>query len=102
MERIARWGDYDSPFVRQRYNRLAKFFILFEWLFLPPRGIRRKAVNRLELKPGGCVLEVGLRDWQESCPLGSSRRGARARLRRGFIRRDVTGGRRAVCKSWVG
>lgn len=59
MERIAKWGYYDSPFVRLRYNRLAKFFIFFEWLFLLPRGIRRKAVDRLELKPGSRVLEVG-------------------------------------------
>ena len=59
MERIEKWNDYDSPFVRRRYNRLAKFFILFEWLFLLPRNIRRKAVNRLELKPGDSVLEVG-------------------------------------------
>ncbi|HEV2708140.1 MAG TPA: methyltransferase domain-containing protein [Pyrinomonadaceae bacterium] len=59
MERIAGWGDYDSPFVRRRYNRLAKFFVLFEWLFLLPRGIRRRAVERLELKPGSRVLEVG-------------------------------------------
>jgi SAM-dependent methyltransferase len=59
MERIAKWGNYDSPFVRRRYNRLARLFILFEWLFLLPRGIRGKAVSRLELKPGARVLEVG-------------------------------------------
>src|SRR2546430_13051735 len=59
MERIYKWGNYDSPFVRRRYNRLAKFFVLFEWLFLLPRGIRGKAVSRLELKPGARVLEVG-------------------------------------------
>ena len=59
MERIAKWGTYDSPFVRRRYNRIAKFFVLFEWLFLVPRGIRREAVSRLELKPGARVLEVG-------------------------------------------
>ena len=58
MERTAKW-DYDSPFVRQRYNRLAKFFVFFEWLFLLPHGIRKKAVSRLEIKPGGRVLEVG-------------------------------------------
>jgi len=59
MERIVKWGDYDSPFVRRRYDRLAKFFILFEWLFLLPRGIRGTAVARLGLRPGGRVLEVG-------------------------------------------
>ena len=59
MERIAKWAHYDSPFVRRRYDRLARFFVLFEWLFLLPRGIRRKTVARLELKPGGRVLEVG-------------------------------------------
>ncbi len=59
MERIARWVNYDTPFVRRRYNRLARFFVFFEWLFLLPRGIRRKAVSRLELKTGGRVLEVG-------------------------------------------
>lgn len=53
------WIDFDLPFIRQRYNRVAKFFIFFEWLFLLPPGIRRKAVQRLELKPGDHVLEVG-------------------------------------------
>ena len=52
-------GDYDSPFIRRRYNRLAKFFVFFELLFLLPRGIRAKAVSRLELKPDARVLEVG-------------------------------------------
>ena len=59
MERIAKWGDYDSPFVRRRYNRLARFFVLFEWLFLLPRGIRGRAVSRLGLEPGARLLEVG-------------------------------------------
>jgi ubiquinone/menaquinone biosynthesis C-methylase UbiE len=53
------WIDFDLPFIRQRYNRVAKFFIFFEWLFLLPPGIRRKAVRHLELKPGDRVLEVG-------------------------------------------
>lgn len=53
------WPDYDLPFIRQRYNRIAKFFIFFEWLFLLPPGIRSKAVSRLELKPSDRLLEVG-------------------------------------------
>jgi ubiquinone/menaquinone biosynthesis C-methylase UbiE len=59
MEHLAKWINYDTPFVRQRYNRLAKVFVFFEWLFLLPPGIRNKAVSRLELKPGSRVLEVG-------------------------------------------
>lgn len=53
------WIDFDLPFIRQRYNRIARFFVFFEWLFLLPPGIRRKAMNRLELKFGDRVLEVG-------------------------------------------
>lgn len=59
MERIAKWADYDSPFVQQRYDKLARFFVFFEWLFLLPLGIRSKAVSRLELQSGDRVLEVG-------------------------------------------
>ena len=59
MECMAEWMAYDAAFVRRRYNRLAKCFVLFEWLFLLPRGIRKKAISRLELKAGASVLEVG-------------------------------------------
>ena len=59
MELSGRWTHYDAPFVRRRYNRLARFFVFFEWLFLLPRGIRSKAVSRLELKRGDQVLEIG-------------------------------------------
>jgi ubiquinone/menaquinone biosynthesis C-methylase UbiE len=59
MQSITQWHDYDSNFVRERYNKLARIFVLFEWLFWLPRGIRRKAVERLELPIGGRVLEVG-------------------------------------------
>ncbi|HUQ30609.1 MAG TPA: class I SAM-dependent methyltransferase [Pyrinomonadaceae bacterium] len=69
MSSIAKWADYDSPFVRRRYNRLAKFFVFFEWLFLLPRGIRGKAVSRLELKPGNHVLEVGCGTGRNLAPL---------------------------------
>ena len=53
------WIDYDPSFVRHRYNRIAIFFPFFEFLFLLPPGIRRKAVSRLQLKPGDSVLEIG-------------------------------------------
>jgi ubiquinone/menaquinone biosynthesis C-methylase UbiE len=59
MQSISRWQDYDASFVRKRYNKLARFFVLFEWLFWLPSGIRRRAIERLELPASGRVLEVG-------------------------------------------
>src|SRR3989454_3024718 len=56
---LTNWIDYEPSFIRHRYNRIAGFFRLFELLFLLPPGIRRKAVRRLQLKPGDSVLEIG-------------------------------------------
>jgi hypothetical protein len=53
------WIDFDIPFIRGRYNRVAKSFIFFEWLFLLPTVIRRKTVSRLELKSVDLVLVLG-------------------------------------------
>ncbi len=58
MELTTRWRDFDAQFVRRRYDRLASFFVIFEWLFLLPSGIRRKTVERMELKPGSRALEI--------------------------------------------
>ncbi|MBA3322124.1 MAG: class I SAM-dependent methyltransferase [Pyrinomonadaceae bacterium] len=69
MNFMAKWVDYDTPFVRQRYNRLARFFVFFEWLFLLPRSIRSKAISRLELKRGSRVLEVGCGTGRNLAPL---------------------------------
>jgi hypothetical protein len=54
----------DKAFIRRRYDRIAGFFRLFEWLFLLPPGLRRTAVERLELSPGGsyCVCRGRQRD----------------------------------------
>src|SRR5712692_717764 len=56
---LTNWIDYDPSFIRHRYNRIAGLFPFFELLFLLPPGIRRKAVDRLQLKPGDSVLEIG-------------------------------------------
>jgi demethylmenaquinone methyltransferase/2-methoxy-6-polyprenyl-1,4-benzoquinol methylase len=53
------WIDYDSQFVRRRYNKLAPFYTVFELVFLLPPGIRARAVKTIELNPADSVLEVG-------------------------------------------
>ena len=50
---------YAAEFVRQRYDRLAPWYRLFEWILWLPRGIRSRAVRKLELQHGDTVLEVG-------------------------------------------
>lgn len=50
---------YTIEFIRRRYNYLAAIYPIFEIVFALPRGIRAKAVERLELHEGGTVLEVG-------------------------------------------
>ena len=56
---LTKWTDFDLPFIRHRYNRIANYFLFFEWLFLLPPGIRRKTISRLQLSPGNRVLEIG-------------------------------------------
>jgi ubiquinone/menaquinone biosynthesis C-methylase UbiE len=53
------WVDFDQAAVSQRYDRLAGLIPFFEWLLFLPRGLRKKAVDRLALRPGDRVLEVG-------------------------------------------
>jgi ubiquinone/menaquinone biosynthesis C-methylase UbiE len=50
---------YESDFVRRRYNHLAPFYVLFEWILWLPGGIRERAVQLLGLGLGERVLEVG-------------------------------------------
>jgi ubiquinone/menaquinone biosynthesis C-methylase UbiE len=53
------WVDCDHAAVIERYDRIAGLIIFFEWLLFLPRGLRREAVERLSLRPGEKVLEVG-------------------------------------------
>ena len=53
------WVDLDRRFIAERYNRLARLIPVFDWLFFQPPGFRRKAADRLDLKPGSHVLEIG-------------------------------------------
>jgi len=50
---------HSLEFIRCRYNRLAAIYPVFELMFWLPWGIRARAVERLGLKPGDRVLEVG-------------------------------------------
>jgi ubiquinone/menaquinone biosynthesis C-methylase UbiE len=53
------WVDFDQSAVSQRYDRLAGLIPFFECLLFLPRGLRKKAVDLLTLRPGDRVLEVG-------------------------------------------
>lgn len=51
--------SYPPEVVRRRYDRLAPWYRLFEWILWLPRGIRSRAVQKLEPQHGDTVLEVG-------------------------------------------
>jgi demethylmenaquinone methyltransferase/2-methoxy-6-polyprenyl-1,4-benzoquinol methylase len=53
------WVDCDRDFVGRRYDRIASWIVLFEWLLLVPAALRRAAANRLDLRPGDRVVELG-------------------------------------------
>jgi ubiquinone/menaquinone biosynthesis C-methylase UbiE len=50
---------YPPELVRRRYDQLAPWYRAFEWVLWLPRGIRDRAVRKLELEHGDIVLEVG-------------------------------------------
>lgn len=56
---VYQWVDCDRYTVRQRYDRLARFIPLFDRVFFLPKDSRRRAVDRLGLRPGDRVLDVG-------------------------------------------
>jgi demethylmenaquinone methyltransferase/2-methoxy-6-polyprenyl-1,4-benzoquinol methylase len=53
------WTDVDISAVRQRYNRLARRYDLIDLAFFVRTDIRKQAVDRLSLKAGDRVLEIG-------------------------------------------
>ena len=53
------WVDCDLTFVSRRYDRLAGLIPFFEWVFFLPAGLRRRAIDRIDLGRGDRVLEVG-------------------------------------------
>jgi len=53
------WIDLDRQSITRRYDRLARLIPLFDWLFFQPPRFREQAADRLELKPGSHVLEIG-------------------------------------------
>jgi ubiquinone/menaquinone biosynthesis C-methylase UbiE len=67
------WVSPDLPAIRRRYNRLAAFYRMFELLLWLPPGIRRTAVDRLQLEEGDRVLDAG-------CGTGRNLRRLRARV----------------------
>jgi demethylmenaquinone methyltransferase/2-methoxy-6-polyprenyl-1,4-benzoquinol methylase len=56
---VYEWVDCDRSFITRRYDRIAGLIPFFEWLFFLPAGLRRRAVERLDLSAGARVLEVG-------------------------------------------
>lgn len=53
------WVDDDGDFIRRRYDRIGKRHDLMEWLLFLPFGLRRMAVEWMDLQPGARVLEIG-------------------------------------------
>jgi ubiquinone/menaquinone biosynthesis C-methylase UbiE len=53
------WADCEREFIAERYDRMAGLIGLIDWLLFVPPHFRRRAAERLELEPGGRVLEIG-------------------------------------------
>jgi demethylmenaquinone methyltransferase/2-methoxy-6-polyprenyl-1,4-benzoquinol methylase len=53
------WEDLDRGAITRRYDRFARIIPLFDWLFFMPPRFREKAADRLRLRPGNRVLELG-------------------------------------------
>src|SRR5258708_27456142 len=53
------WAGVDVDFVEQHYDKIARFYNILERFFCTPWEVRRIAIDRLGLKPGYTVLELG-------------------------------------------
>jgi demethylmenaquinone methyltransferase/2-methoxy-6-polyprenyl-1,4-benzoquinol methylase len=53
------WVDCDRDLIAGRYDQLVPYIKLFEWVLWIPTGLRRRAVEALDLPKGGRVLEIG-------------------------------------------
>src|SRR5437763_10685971 len=53
------WVDCDSSVIAARYDRIAGVIGFIDWLFCVPPNLRERAVQRLALKAGNRVLEIG-------------------------------------------
>ena len=51
--------DCERAFIARRYDRIAGLIGLFDWLFFFPPHLRARAATRLNVEPGGRVLEIG-------------------------------------------
>jgi ubiquinone/menaquinone biosynthesis C-methylase UbiE len=56
---VYQWVDCDRYTVSRRYDRLATYIPLFDRILFLPKDSRRKAVDRLGLRAGDRVLDVG-------------------------------------------
>jgi demethylmenaquinone methyltransferase/2-methoxy-6-polyprenyl-1,4-benzoquinol methylase len=53
------WPTCNRDFLRRRYDRIAPFISFFDWALFQPSDLRKRAVDRLRLRAGDRVLEVG-------------------------------------------
>jgi demethylmenaquinone methyltransferase/2-methoxy-6-polyprenyl-1,4-benzoquinol methylase len=53
------WADCEPAFIAARYDRLAGLIGFIDWLFFVPPQLRARAAQRLALRPGDRVLEIG-------------------------------------------
>lgn len=58
-EWVRHWPVYERDLICQRYNRIAVLIPFFDWALFMPAGLRKRAVDRLNLRCGDRVLEVG-------------------------------------------